>query len=168
MLVLYWVEGSSWSSRVVAQYNGGYGTFDMKSYDVHIVESVLASMAPEGFKASYRYYMGDNLFIIFFGLIQCVISQLIYYSLKSKIKIARIIFVLSFIILILRGIADLIENTMLVYTLMKYPAINERMIDVASIATNIKLSCITVWNCLAVVGLIMIVILKFKGIVYKK
>lgn len=43
LILLYWVEGGSWSSRAVAKYNDGYGTFDMKSYDVNTVEKVLSS-----------------------------------------------------------------------------------------------------------------------------
>lgn len=167
-LMLYWVEGSKWSSQEVARYNGGYGTFDMKTYDVNMVENVLSIMDPEGYQISYRYYIGDALFIVFFGLLQCMISRIVYHSLKSRTQFLNIIFILSISIPILRGITDIIENTMLVYTLMSYPKINMLMIEVASIATQIKLRCIKFWGLLMLVGLLMRVILKCKGIIYKK
>lgn len=168
LLMLYWVEDSKWSSRAVAEYNGGYGTFDMKTYDVHTTEMVLASMAPEGYQISYRYYMGDYLFVVFFGLLQCMISKSVYNSLKSKTQSAYIIFTLSIAIPILRGIADIVENTILVYTLLRYPIINKTMIEVATIATQIKLGCIRIWAFLIIVGLFIRIILKCKGIMCKK
>lgn len=168
LLMLYWVEGSSWSSQAVARHNGGYGTFDMKSYDAHVVETVLSSMDSEGFKASYGYYLGDYLFIIFFGLLQCMISKTIYDPLKSKISVTKILFALAMIIPILRGLADLMENTMLVYTLLKYPIINETMVGVATIATSIKLGCIKMWVLLVIIGLILRIVWKCKGTAYKK
>jgi hypothetical protein len=168
LIMLYWVEGSNWSSQAVAQYNGGFGTFDMKTYDVRTVETVLAHMAPEGYKISYRYYIGDYLFIVFFGLLQCMISRIVYHSLISRTQVAYSIFTLSIAIPILRGIADIIENTMLVYTLMRYPVINKAMIEIATIATQIKLGCIKIWGLLIIAGLVMRMIVKYKGIMYKK
>lgn len=168
LLLLYWVEGSSWSSQAVARHNGGYGTFDMKRYDAQVVETVLSAMDSEGFKASYRYYIGDYLFIIFFGLLQCMISRMIYDPLQSKIRITKILFVLAMIVPILRGIADLIENTMLVYTLLKYPIINETMVGVATIATTMKLGCIKMWVLLVMLGLILRIVWKCKDTVCKK
>lgn len=167
-LMLYWVEGSSWSSQAVAQYNGGYGTFDMKTYDVHTVEKVLASMASKGYMFSYRYYMGDYLFTVFWGLLQCTISSIVYHSLKSRTQVAYIIFTLSIAIPILRGMADIIENTILVYTLMRYPMINTAMIEIAINATQIKLGCIKIWELLVAIGLVIRLIVKCKGMVYKK
>lgn len=168
LLLLYWVEGSSWSSQAVAQHNGGYGTFDMKSYDAHVVETVLSSMNQKGFQVSYRYYVGDYLFVIFFGLLQCMISRMIYDPLKSQIRITKMLSVLAMMIPILRGIADLIENTMLVYTLLKYPIINETIINVATIATTVKLGCIKIWALLVMIGLIVRIVWKCKGITCKK
>lgn len=168
LLTLYWVEGSNWSSQAVAQYNGGYGTFDMKKYDVHVVERVLASMAPEGYTVSYQYYIGDYLFVIFFGVFQCMISRMVYHSIKSKSQVGNIMSILLIIIPILRGISDIIENSILLYTLISYPTINETMIHVATIATQTKLGCIKLWVLLVIMGLIMRMILKCKGLGYKK
>lgn len=164
-LILYWVEESS---QVVEQYNGGYGTFDMKTYDFQTVETVLASMSPEGYQISYRYYIGDSLFIVFFGLLQCMISRIVYHTLKSRIQFVSILFILSIIIPILRGIADIIENIMLVHTLMRYPVINKSIIEIATIATQVKLGCIKFWVLFMIVGLLLRIILKCKGSTYKK
>lgn len=168
LLTLYWVGFSNWSSQAVARHNGGYGTFDMKKYDVQTVENVLASMDSDGYKASYRYYVGDYLFIGFFGLIQCMISRMIYDPLKSKVRMARMILMLSILIPILRGVADLIENTILVTALLHYPNINANMIHVAIVATIIKLSCIKVWGFLIIIGLIIRMIWKCNRVLGKK
>jgi uncharacterized secreted protein with C-terminal beta-propeller domain len=167
LLTLYWVAGSNWSSRAVAMHNGGYGTFDMKNYDVHTVEHILAVMDADGYKVSYRYYIGDYLFVVFFGLIQCMISRIIYNPLRTEIKIERMLSILSILVPILRGVTDLIENTMLVTTLLRYPNINPNIIYVASMATKLKLSCIKIWGILIILGLSMGMISKCKNMLCK-
>jgi|LSQX01.3.fsa_nt_gb hypothetical protein len=160
LLTLFWVEGSS---HRIAQHNGGYGTFDMKAYDAGIVETVLETMDSDGYKISYRYYIWDYFFILFLGLLQYMISRNIYHPLKSKIKVANLLLLLSIAILILRGIADIIENTMLLNTLMMYPTINKKMIEIAKFTTEIKLGCIKLWVLLMIIGLVMRLILNRKG-----
>ena len=162
VLLLYWLEGSNWSSQAVARHNGGYGTFDMKSYDAPIVKSVLASMDPEGYQVSYRYYIGDYLFIVFFGLLQYIMLQMVFGSGKSHSRLKRVTFFLSIVFLVLRGMTDIIENTILVGTLIRYPLINETMIGIASISTTTKLLSIQIWVFLLILGIVLNVILKDK------
>ena len=64
-IALYLVESDTFGSAAVAVHNGGYGTFDMKSYDEKIVAQVLAQADAECREAYYRYYGMDFLFILF-------------------------------------------------------------------------------------------------------
>ncbi|WKY43547.1 hypothetical protein Q5O14_13000 [Eubacteriaceae bacterium ES2] len=162
LILLYWVEGGSWSSRAVAKYNDGYGTFDMKSYDVNTVEKVLSSMTPEGYRISYRYYVGDYLFTVVWGLLQCMISGSVYSSLNYSKNVTFVLFTLAIALPILRGIADIIENTLLVVTLKHFPIINTKIIETAAMATKIKLGSIKTWALLILVGVIMRIISIFK------
>ena len=74
IISLFLVESSLFGSGNVVAYNGGYGTFDMKSYDADSVYSVLQG-AKEGYQgAAIKYYVIDYLFIIAFLNFQTVIG----------------------------------------------------------------------------------------------
>lgn len=151
---LYWVEISSWGSQAVARYNAGYGTFDMKDYDMNSVELVLGNMEEEGFRIYYHYYIGDYLFIIFFGLTQVMISKKTCKG-KGVLPINRGIYKFSIAAIIIRGIADFIENTLLVITLIQYPDTNRILITTATISTQVKLYCIMVWGASILLSIII-------------
>ena len=152
---LYWVEMSPWGSQAVALYNNGYGTFDMKTYDVNTVETVLRNMKDEGFRVSFNYYIGDYLFVFFFGATQALISCRIYRNWKKTSHLKQRMFGLSIGIVILRGIADVIENTLLFVTIYRYPAIQNGIITTAGICTQVKLWCIRIWIVTILLGMIM-------------
>ena len=48
LISLYFVEAGFCGSSVVAEYNGGFGTVDMKFYDASVVRSALEPLGEEG------------------------------------------------------------------------------------------------------------------------
>lgn len=155
LLTLYWVEASPWGSNAAAQCNGGYGTFDMKNYNVDSVTQILEGMTEEGFYIYYHYYIGDYIFIIFFGLLQAIILKGIFGKLGADILLGRWVHFFAMGITVLRGVVDFMENTLLVITLMQYPVIHKEMIHIASLCTQIKLWCIRLWLLSVLLGMIM-------------
>lgn len=156
LCTLYWVEASPWGSQAIAQYNEGYGTFDMKVYDANSVEQVLGIMQQEGFRLSILYYIGDYLFILFFGGTQAMISQSLCGKWNKISYMKKKVHQVSMGAVVVRGIADFIENTMLVLTLYKYPMVHRGMIMSASICTQVKLWCIKLW----LISILLVIILK--------
>ncbi|BBF44887.1 hypothetical protein lbkm_3626 [Lachnospiraceae bacterium KM106-2] len=154
LFALYLLELSPWSAHQVAKYNDGYGTFDMKKYNASDVRRVLSKMKPEGFTQSYRYYICDSLFILFYGLFQIVISLAIYHKANGS-KLYLLLAILAIAVPVLRGIFDGIENGLLVYTLKSYPDLNTTLITIASLATKCKLLCIQLWMILCGIGILM-------------
>lgn len=148
LLTLYWVEVSPWGCQAVAEYNAGYGTFDMKMYNVAMVEHALGDMEEEGFRVSYLYYLGDYLFILFFGMTQAMLSHALCGKWKKAYQI-------SIGAVYVRGMADFIENTLLVLTLCQYPTVHRGIIMSASICTQLKLWCIRIWLISLLVGMIV-------------
>ena len=45
----------------------------------------------------------------------------------------------------LRAVMDVVENTLLVLTIMQYPIVNQYVIYIAATCTQVKLYCIIVW-----------------------
>lgn len=149
LISLYLVESSPWGSESVALYNEGYGTFDMKIYDAETVYSILPKFTVEGINLVSKYYICDYIFICCFFALQYMLSLLTYKNVKSQIP--RQIFVA---IALIRGIADIIENTILLYIINSYPSQNKILVSIASAATQIKLRMIPLWAALLVIGII--------------
>ena len=153
LVALYMVEAGPFGSHAVALHNGGYGTFDMKSYNPDIVRKVLSSMSAEGIKAEYRYYVCDFLFIAAMFLFQYMISRRF---------LNKQFFYASIIVAAIRGIADAVENILLIITIHSFPAVNESIINISSYATKLKLFSIAVWNVIFIVGVIYGIYIKRK------
>ncbi len=147
-LSLYLVEWSGIGSSAVAKYNQGYGTFDMKSYSTEGVAEVLDRMEPQGFTVYRLYFVADYFFVLTFGLLQITLLYLTYQWTRPGIR--RLLYCVP----ILRGICDMIENTLLLWTLNHYPDINRQVIQAASAATNMKLALIRVWSVIFLVGIV--------------
>lgn len=146
---LFLVEFGVAGSNVVATYNNGYGTFDMKQYDVQVVEDILSEMSPEGIRVYRFYYLWDFIFVIFFGLFQCYLSRRIYSWWKFP-KAKLLVCIIPFI----RGGLDIIENVILLKTLYTFPQINATLIAISSVITKGKLLMIRLWILEIIVGIV--------------
>ncbi|MDD6038973.1 MAG: hypothetical protein PUD20_09310 [bacterium] len=154
---LYFVEAGFCGSSVVAKYNDGFGTFDMKHYDVKTVQNVLSSMNQKGVAVYKRYYFMDFIFVLCFGAFQLMLTNDLFSFERSKL-ITLIIFGVP----IFRGICDIIENAILLWTLHTYPRINELAISISAKFTAAKLMSIRIWALLIVIGLVWKVVLLLK------
>ncbi len=151
----YWVELSPVGSRALALCNGGYGTFDMKIYNVADVLNVLRMMTPEGFSISLRYYIGDFLLIVFFGLLQFKVTHDINNIDSSRCRRLRFLSITSMFAIVLRGLADILENTVILRSLFAFPQVSTTEIEIASVATKVKFALILLWVLLVLAGLLL-------------
>lgn len=157
LVSLYFVEAGFCGSSVVAKYNGGFGTLDMKYYDVKTVQNVLSLMNEKGIAVYKLYYLMDFIFILCFGAFQLMLINDVFSFERSRLTTFII-----FSVPILRGICDIIENIILLWTLHTYPRINELAIFISAKFTSVKLMSIKVWILLIVIGLVWKVMLYLK------
>lgn len=143
------MEYSPWGSHALEQYNGGYGTFDMKSYNTETVYRVLDGMEPVGFKVYRLYFILDFLFIIGFGIFQIRVLSFVLRNFRHNVLVRSILW-----IPVARGIFDAIENIIILVLLAAYPLEMPTLVKVASIATFLKLKCITLWSVCIMLGII--------------
>lgn len=146
-LSLYLVEWSPVGSEALKQYNGGYGTFDMKSYDAEIVAEVLTMMQPKGFLVYTVYFICDYFFILCFGLLQIVLAHRVWKRTVS-LKVVKVLMLVP----ILRGICDIVENTLLLYVIHHSMEDCDILVSLASYATKAKLLLIGLWLVLLLTG----------------
>lgn len=152
---LYFVDYSRFGSSEVAKYNEGYGTVDMKSYNGDVVQEVLTKMTQEGINVYKTYYWVDGIFIVFFGLLQCYVSVLIYgFTSKRYVKILACVFPIG------RGICDIIENALLYITLCTFPNVDTSLVGAANIFTTVKLWSIRLWLLEVLFGIVLRIIMK--------
>ena len=100
-----------------------------------------------------RCYVGLVMFFLYVP-----IFVLIVYSFNEN----RLVKACIIGIPILRGLCDMIENTILLRTLFTFPKVNEIAIAIAAFFTQMKLWCIKGWGLLLCIGLIWRIILHFK------
>lgn len=157
LISLHFVEAGFCGSSVVAKYNDGFGTVDMKYYDVKTVQNALSPMNEKGIAVYKLYYLMDFIFILCFGVFQLMLINDVYSFEKSRLTT-----IIIFSVPILRGMCDTIENIILLRTLYTYPRINELAISISAKFTSAKLMSIKVWILLIVIGLVWKVILYLK------
>ena len=159
LVSLYFVEQGVAGSNVVATYNNGYGTFDMKQYDPLKVVQVLSEMKPEGIRIYRWYYVFDFIFIICFLVFQCMLSIGVFSWWKSYMGKVFVC-----LIPILRGIFDIVENIILLRTLFTFPNINDTAIKISALCTGAKLWMVKLWLIELIIGIVLCIIIKKRKV----
>lgn len=154
---LGFVNFGSYSSEQLKNYNGGYGTFDMKSYDTSTVYHVLDTMEPQGFGIYEKYFIGDSVFSVLYCIIQILLLSFAYRWCKSEV-LRRSLYVVP----IIRCICDLTENAILNYILLTYPEKHADLIRLSATITFVKLKLISLWLLLFFIGIVIKIILAKK------
>lgn len=153
--MLFLVESSFCGSQHVAQFNNGYGTFDMKRYNAQIIYDVLSNAEPEYFRSIKIYYVLDYIFCIAFFAFQAMVSSNIFNNCKTfKVRYVHIGIALA------RGITDAIENTLLLFVILQYPMMHDESINIASYFTMIKMLLIGLWVAITIGGKVFEIISK--------
>ena len=155
IISLFLVESTWFGSANVAAYNDGYGTFDMKSYDIDSVYSVLEGAKEEYVGAAIKYYVVDYLFIIAFLNFQTVLGISACKGFRRKWPLGLLIVTSGG-----RAAADVIENTLLLLVIINYPSLHNWWVKLASYATHIKLAAIPIW-------VISYIVILASGIIIK-
>ncbi len=150
VLSLLPVEQGPWSSKEVAKYNHGYGTFDMKSYTPDIVYQVLDQMESRGFDTYKKYFIADSIFTVIFCIFQVLLQSQVYRWSKSKLLHGVLI-----LLPLARMICDLFENTALYHVLQEYPQRQDTLVRFTSFVTHTKLSLVGLWMLLLITGYVI-------------
>lgn len=153
VLILIFLELGPWSSKEIAKYNHGYGTFDMKSYPPDTVYQVLDRMETVGFDIYRKYFIVDSIFTIIFCIVQLLLQSYAYQWSKSMLLHRTLFFIPA-----ARMLSDLIENIALSYILKEYPQRLDTLAGFSSVATRAKLSLVGLWLLLLITGFLVFLV----------
>lgn len=146
LAALYLAEFSAFSSRAVEMINGGYGTFDMKSYDAKAFLQVMEAttdMAPY-----WKYYICDFLFVAAF------LNLMIQLAHAFDGKLAKRLRPISYGLAIIRACLDIIENCILLSQIYSYPDYSQGLIETCNIITTVKFASMFCWVICFIIMLI--------------
>ena len=147
---LYLTLLSPFSGRAVALVNGGYGTFDLKKYDADVFVNVMN--ATSDVSIYWKYYICDFIFTATFLNFMIQMVRGFKGEFINKIK------VLSYVLAVIRGMLDTIENIILLNQIYSYPNINRMLIDTCNTITRIKFHFMRGWMvCFILMILVQII-----------
>ncbi len=157
--ILMLIERGPWSSAAIANYNHGYGTFDIKSYTPDIVYQVLGQMEAKGFDIYNKYFILDNVFTVIFCILQLLLQSYAFQWSKSKL-LSRVLFLVP----VVRMLLDMTENAALYYILKEYPQRLDTLVSFSSVVTKIKLILVGLWSLILIAGFIILIVKRFYSV----
>ena len=152
VVALYLAELSPFSIQAVAKTNGGYGVLDMTKYSADVFVKMMNASKDMGI---YRkYYFCDFVFTAAF------LNFMIQMVSGFKGPVVQTIKILSYIVASIRGILDMLENSIMLNQIYSFPDVNNGLIDMCNIITRLKFHFMRGWF----VCFIIMIILQRIGI----
>ena len=122
---------------VVSLTNGGYGVLDMTKYNADVFVKVMDDSIDMGIY--WKYYIFDYLFTVAFLNWMIQMARGFKGSVISRIKIV------SYIIAAIRGILDMVENSIMLNQIYSFPDVNRDLINMCNTITRIKFHFMRGW-----------------------
>lgn len=137
-LCLVLMEFTNLGVRGIRQYDPGFGLLDMRlSYDANTVYQVFDQISEAGRKAYKHYLCLDYCFIACFMIVMLALS---FKSTTNPVYRNVLI-----VLVVVRALFDLIENTLLMVLINNYPQQNIFMATVCSWSTTMKFVFLFLW-----------------------
>lgn len=139
--------------HVVSLTNGGYGVLDMTNYNAEVFVKMMN--ASEDISLYWKYYIFDFLFTVAF------LNYMIQMARRFEGPVINRIKIISYVIAVIRGILDMVENSIMLNQIYSFPDVNYGLINMCNTITRLKFHFMRGWF---VCFLLMIVL----GIVRKR
>lgn len=154
IVAMCFTELSPFSSRAVEMINGGYGTFDMKSYDPETFVQVME--ATTNMAQYWKYYIFDFLFTAAF------LNFMVQFVKGFDGKLARRIRPILYALAVIRACFDITENCILLNQIYSYPNYSLSLIKTCNMITTAKFGFMWCWMACFLVMVISQVVEKRK------
>ncbi len=134
--------------RGIQKFDPSFRLPDMRfHYSGKSLKPVLERIGEEGRKAYKRYLLLDFVFISCFLITMLTITNADFVSNPVKILLT--------ITAIMRAVLDVMENTLLLHMLNKYPDVNEKAAVICSWSTTVKFIMLYTWLLLLAIQFIV-------------
>lgn len=122
---------------VVSLTNGGYGVLDMTKYSADIFVKVMNDS--KDMDIYWKYYIFDYLFTAAF------LNWMIQMARGFKGPVISRIKIISYVIAAIRGILDMVENSIMLNQIYSFPDVNYALINICNTITRIKFHFMRGW-----------------------
>lgn len=121
----------------VALTNGGYGVLDMIKYNADVFVKMMNASKDVGI---YRkYYIFDFIFTAAF------LNFMIQMANGFKGPVINRIKIISYVIAVIRGILDMVENSIMLNQIYSFPDVNYGLINMCNTITRLKFHFMRGW-----------------------
>jgi hypothetical protein len=139
----------------VAITNGGYGVLDMKKYNADVFARMMNASKDMGI---YRkYYIFDFVFTAAF------LNFMIQMVSGFKGPVINRIKNISYVIAVIRGILDMVENSIMLNQIYSFPYVNHSLINMCNTITRLKFHFMRGWFVCLILMIILGRVSKKSG-----
>lgn len=141
--------------RGIREYDPAFQMPDMKfHYSVEEITQSFEQIGMGGRAIYQKYLLLDFVFILCFAIVMLTITDLVFTGMVRN---------LLFIVCILRGLFDVLENSFLLLVLKNYPTINKQLIVTSSYFTTCKFIMLYIWIFAMAIMIGLSIIFKVQG-----
>jgi hypothetical protein len=132
----------------IRKYSSDIQLLDMQlHYDQELIHNTYKTLGTQGLQAYQRYLVLDYFFVIFLYIIMFSISL----KISSNQFIRNVLIGLA----TAKAVFDIIENTLLILLIKKYPAVDSLISTICSWSTTLKFVALILWLVVVIVWMII-------------
>ncbi len=154
VIALCATELSPLSRHAISRTNDGYGVLDMTKYDSSDFIKMMESSKDIG--VYWKYYVLDFIFTAAFLNFMIQMVSGFKGPVINRIKIA------SYIFAVIRGLSDIIENSIMLNQIYAFPNVDHSLINNCNMITQLKFLCLRGWVLCFCVMIILMQVNKRK------
>ena len=142
--------------HAVALTNGGYGVLDMTKYNSDVFVKMMNASKDMGMY--WKYYIFDFIFTAAF------LNYMIQMVSGFKGPVINRIKILSYVIAVIRGILDMMENSIMLNQIYSFPDVNYNLINMCNIITRLKFHFMRGWFACLILMIVLGRVSKMSGV----
>lgn len=139
----------------IREYDPTFQMPDMKfHYNVEYIMQALNKIGVNGREAYSKYLVLDCVFVFCFGILMLTITNCLFAGFPYNIL---------FVVCILRGLFDLLENCLLIFVLRNFNTVNTHLVSLCSYFTTFKFIMLYIWIIAVVFQIVQFGVIKMWG-----
>ena len=146
---------SLWEIHEVSLTNGGYGVLDMTKFNADKFVKMMNESKDMGIY--WKYYIFDFIFTAAFLNFMIQMASGFNGPVINRIKIV------SYVVAAIRGILDMVENSIMLNQIYSFPDVNSGLINMCNTITRLKFHFMRGWFVCFILMIVLVRLSKKSG-----